>query len=279
MHFIDLHTHSTHSDGTYSPEELVLLAKTKGLSCIALTDHDTVSGIASCLEAGQIHDVQVIPGVELSASYGSIEIHILGYGIDHHHAPFLEILQDLATKRLSRNERMLEKLAALGLDITLEDLNPSGDTNTVFTRAHFANALVNKGYVRYSQEAFDRYLGDGKPAYLPKDHLSAKDCIALIHEAGGKAILAHPTLYKLNKSNIFEMIRDLISMGLDGVECMYPSYTPAQTKDFLKLCKQYDLISTGGSDFHGANKPLIQLGTGSGHLQIPDTFIEKLLQS
>lgn len=276
MAFIDLHIHSTQSDGTYTPEEIATYANTKGLSAIALTDHDSIGGVLSCQKAGEALGLKVIPGIELSASYGQLEVHILGYGIDITNTSFLKCLEELAHNRYTRNMLILQKLNDLGLNITMVDLNPTSHPNIVLTRAHFASALLKKGYISHLQEAFDRYLGSGKPAYVPKNHLSAKDCIHLIHSAGGLAILAHPTLYKLNKVNMYNLINILITEGLDGLECMYPSYTPAQTKDFIRLCKKYHLICTGGSDFHGENKPGLDLGVGYGSLEVPETFLEGL---
>lgn len=278
MSFIDLHIHSTQSDGTYSPEAIATYAKDKGLSTIALTDHDSIQGVLACQKAGKALGLEVIPGIELSASYGQLEVHILGYHIDIANLDFLHRLESLAQNRYSRNQLILGKLNDLGLLLTMEDLNPENTPHIVLTRAHFASALLKKGYVSHLQEAFDRYLGKGKPAYIPKNHLPAKDCISLIHAAGGVAVLAHPTLYKLNKVNMYNLLNVLISEGLDGIECMYPSYTPAQTKDFIRLCKKYDLICTGGSDFHGANKPNLDLGVGYGNLQIPESFLDKLMR-
>ncbi|MEG0013514.1 MAG: PHP domain-containing protein [Cellulosilyticaceae bacterium] len=279
MALIDLHIHSTQSDGTYSPEAIATYAKVKGLSAIALTDHDSIQGVLSCQKVGENLGLKVIPGIELSASYGQLEVHILGYNIDISNTLFLHSLEQLAQNRQSRNELILQKLNGLGLLLTMEDLNPDNTPYIVLTRAHFASTLLKKGYINHLQEAFDRYLGNGKPAYVPKNHLSSKDCINLIHDAGGVAILAHPTLYKLNKVNMYNLINILISEGLDGIECMYPSYTPAQTKDFIRLCKKYHLICTGGSDFHGENKPALDLGIGYGNLQIPESFLEGLSDS
>ncbi len=270
---IDLHLHSTASDGTYSPEDLALLAFKKGLSAIALTDHDTLQGIEVCQQAGKALGLKVLPGIELSTSYEGIELHILGYYVSSTYSPFLEKLALFKEERYLRNQVILQRLQALGLGITFEDLSTRDPKNSVLTRAHFANALLHKGYVDYTQQAFDRYLGKGKAAYVPKKLLESHECIQLIHDAGGVAILAHPTLYKLNRKQIFGLIQKLMSKGLDGVECYYPSYTPTQTKDFLNFCQSNKLLITGGSDFHGSNKPKLDLGVGYGQLAIPDELL------
>lgn len=274
---IDLHIHSTFSDGTLSPEEIVKEAKQKGLKAIALTDHDTLAGVKQAQIAGEKHSLQVISGIELSAAYEQREIHILGYGMDCMDSSFLAALEEFAAKRIKRNQLILEGLAKQGVKLEISDLTPQSNEAAILTRAHFANALLEKGYVKYRQEAFDRYLGDGKPACVPKQLLSAEECIRLIHAAGGYAVLAHPSLYKLNKVRMYDLIRKLKDAGLDGIEAIYPSYTPAQQKEFLKLCHKLDLFPTGGSDFHGGNKPQIQLGIGSGALRVPQAFLNPFI--
>lgn len=275
---IDLHIHSTFSDGTCSPETIVIEAKKRGLKAIAVTDHDTIAGVELAQIAGKKHDLEVISGIELSAAYNEREIHILGYGMDYTSPSFLEALEDFATKRIKRNQLILEALTKQGVYLDFCDVNKQFNQAAILTRAHFANALLEKGYVKYRQEAFDRYLGDGKPACMPKQLLPAEACIKLIHEAGGYAILAHPSLYKLNKVRMYDLIYTLKGKGLDGIESIYPAYTPTQQKEFLKLCSKLDLLPTGGSDFHGENKPSIQLGIGSGSLYVPHTFLTPLLQ-
>lgn len=274
MQSIDLHIHSTLSDGSYTPEQIICYAKEKGLCAIALTDHDSIEGITRCQTLGNKLGIKVIPGIELSASYNGLEVHILGYNIDIYNTSFLKSLEEIACDRYLRNELIIEKLNSLNLDIKHSDLYDGKESHKRLTRAHFANALLKKGYISYSKEAFDRYLGYGKPAYVDKKLVSTQRCIELIHDAGGVAVLAHPTLYRLNKVRIYNLIYALMKEGLDGIECIYPSYTPTQTKDFLQLCQKNHLISTGGSDFHGDYKPKLDLGIGYGTLNVPRSFLE-----
>ncbi|PHV69437.1 hypothetical protein CS063_15675 [Sporanaerobium hydrogeniformans] len=274
---IDLHLHSTASDGTYSPSSLATLASQQGLTAIALTDHDTLAGVSECQKAGETLGLKVLAGIELSTSYEGKELHILGYNVSLTDPDFLAHLKEIQAARDRRNAQTISRLNTLGLDLTLEDLDQGTHPSPVFTRAHFAQALFQKGYVDYPKQAFERYLGQGKPAYVPKEPLEALTSIELIHKVGGVAVLAHPTLYKLNRLQIFSLLQKLVHLGLDGVECYYPSYTPAQSKDFLKFCRNNHLLATGGSDFHGANKPKTSLGTGYGHLNVPDSLLEPLM--
>ncbi|MDF2594338.1 MAG: hypothetical protein K0R69_679 [Clostridia bacterium] len=271
MKLIDLHVHSNISDGTLSPDKLALYAKHKGLSAIALTDHDTVAGIEACTQQGRLIDLIVIPGIEFSAEYKNQEIHILGYYIDSHHPILLSQLSALIASRKQRNSLMLEKLNKLGFSITPQDLisDTSSQTQTVFTRAHFAAALYKKGYVKSRSEAFDKYLGKDKPGYVQRAHFTPRECIDIIHQAGGLAVLAHPYLYSLSSSQLHTLLKQLSSDGLDGLETFYTTHSKEEIANLLSLCITFCLFPTGGSDFHGDNKPGLDIGTGYGDLQIP----------
>lgn len=276
MKLIDLHVHSTASDGTLSPAEVALYAKEKGLSAIALTDHDTIDGVDECQAKGEEIGITIIPGIEFSADLNGKEVHMLGYYINTHHKPFNEKLKGLIDARENRNQEMLDKLTELGYPLTLDEVCKDLDENTVLTRAHIAKALLEKGYIESRDEAFSRYIGDGKPAFVPKKRFTTKECIDLIHEAGGLAVLAHPLLYGYDKKDVTDILRGLKLEGLDGVECLYSTHTKDDTSHLLQVCKNLDLLPTGGSDFHGQNKPSLDLGNGYGELAIPYDLLEAI---
>ncbi|WP_054741472.1 PHP domain-containing protein [Cellulosilyticum ruminicola] len=276
MKQIDLHVHSNSSDGTLSPEEVVLLAKSKGLSAIALTDHDTVSGVETAIKKGKEIGLTVVPGIEFSADYNGKEVHMLGYYMDYKNPKLLEKLNYLVESRTKRNLQIIDKLATLGMPLTFEDLGEGYGPDTVLTRAHFAAALLKKGYIKTRDQAFNKYIGAGKPAYVARERFTTHECMDMIHNAGGLAVLAHPKLYDFSNSEVTQVIKDLASKGLDGVECIYATHTQNETAHLLQVCKNLDLLSTGGSDFHGDNKPNLELGSGYGHLQVPYDLLEGL---
>lgn len=276
MKLIDLHVHSTASDGTLSPQEIALYAKAKGLSAIALTDHDTVAGVNECMKKGLEIGVIVIPGIECSADYYGKELHILGYYIDPDSSVLQNKLKELIDGRSKRNLKMLDKLTELGCPLTLEDLEVDCVPDTVFTRAHIANALLRKGYITERKEAFSKYIGSNCPAYIPREKFTVKACIDMIHEAGGLAVLAHPMLYGYNRSDVTNLLRGLALEGLDGVECVYSTHSSDDVAHLLQVCLQLKLFPTGGSDFHGENKPQIDLGSGYGHLKVPFDILEAM---
>lgn len=275
---IDLHTHSTCSDGTYTPTELVELAKKIGLSALALTDHDTIDGLEEFQTAGKACGIETISGIEFAAlweRYHHPEIHIVGLGFDPNHPLLGERMKDIRQSRHIRNLKMCEKLSSIGLHITLEEVaaNAGGE---IITRAHFANVLLQKGYIKKKEDAFSRYISTGLPGYVEREFLSPELCIRTIKEAGGAAVLAHPTLYGLEPEQLKELCRELIPYGLDGIECQYSTYSPAETKAITALAEEMGLLPSGGSDFHGKNKPTIHLGSGKGNLAIPYAFWQGL---
>lgn len=277
---IDLHVHSNHSDGTLSPEELVHLAVTTGLSAFALTDHDTVSGIEQAKHAAASivnkSSLTVISGTEISAAYKKKDIHILGLFIDETSPSLLCALEEAVHARDIRNEQMAERFRVMGIPVTLEDLRAE-NPDTVITRAHFANYLIKHHYVKTSQEAFSRYLNHDAPCFVPREYMQPERAVTLISEAGGIPVLAHPLLYKLPPAELEALLKRLTDAGLKGLEVYYSSNTGFDEQLCYGLANRYGLFMTGGSDFHGDNKPNLYLGTGRNHnLNIPDSLLDPL---
>ena len=273
MDTIDLHTHSTFSDGTFSPLQLVKYAEEKGLKAFAITDHDTTEGIK---EAKSIEtNVEVISGVEISTRYDKKEIHIVGLYVNENDADLNKQLKYYREKRVTRNFEILEKLNSLGVDITIDDVKESC-TGDVISRAHIAKALVSKGFVGSYTEAFDRYLGDNKCAYVPRETLNYEESMELITKAGGVPVLAHPLLYKMSDTNLENMMVKLRQKGLKAVEVYYSTHSNSDTQHVMAMANRVGLIYSGGSDFHGATKPKIDMGTGMGKLAVPYEILEKI---
>lgn len=274
--YIDLHVHTTASDGTLTPAELVALAQEKGLKAVAVTDHDTVEGLPEALKAAGSRGFEVVPGVEISVDYRGGEMHILGYCVDPCSEPLLDSLAQLQEYRRERNPKVIRKLRELGMLISLEEVEEAAGGN-VIGRPHFAAVLVRKGYAAGTQEAFDKYLGAGQPAYVKKEKLTPEEGIELIVRAGGVPVLAHPKYLKdHNADRLSALLEKLKAAGLKGIEAYYTTHTPEETELYLRLAEQHALLITGGTDFHGANKPEIELGAGTGNLRIPYELLEKL---
>ena len=266
---IDLHMHSTCSDGTFAPAELVREAKAAGLTHMALTDHDTVEGIEEARRAAKEAGIAFLAGVEISAEFQPGTLHILGYGLDVRSQRLKGRLEEVQRWRRERNPKIVERLRDLGLQVTLEEVATRAGGDLV-GRPHFAQTLLEKGYVKSRQEAFDLYLAKGRPAYVDKVRLSPEESIALIRDAGGVAVLAHPLQLKIEDGEALEaLVRSLVEQGLQGVECYYRNHTEEDEARFLALARKYSLLPTGGSDFHGTNRPSIRLGTGEGELRVP----------
>ncbi len=244
----DLHTHTTYSDGSLSPYELIKKAKSAGLRVISITDHDSVSALDEAIEIGKEFDVEVIPGMELSATHDGTEMHILGYLMDYHNKALEEALSIFREKRLRRVERMVDKLNRMNIPLTIESVlaNVTGDS---IGRPHVANALVNEGHAQSYYQAFNKYIGDGKPAYEKKHDFSPEETVRLISEAGGLSFLAHP-----GRTVSEDVIFKLIKAGLDGIEVIHPSHTPEQAGYYRGIVSEYYLLESGGSDFHGGMK-------------------------
>lgn len=278
MNYIDLHVHSSASDGSMTPEEVVALAKNAGLRYFALTDHDTVDGVERAIQyAKKLKDIDVIPGIELSCYYQNREIHIVGLFVDHKNQIFLEELQKLKQAREDRNEKMIQNFVDAGIPLTLEELK-HGNPDSVITRAHFARVLVEKGICKNKAEVFDKYLGVGCPFYLPKPQVTPEHVLNLINMVGGTAILAHPYSYKFSKTEVEILLDDLIPLGLSGMECYYSTYDSGQTQELRSIALSKSLLVSGGSDFHGAVKPDISIGTGRGNLRIPEKLLDAIIQ-
>ena len=273
--YIDLHTHSTASDGSFSPTELVKLAKEMGLRALALTDHDTIEGLEEFIKTGKELDLETVPGTELSAYFEKGTLHILGYFIDFHSQKLKDRLKKLQEARAERNPKIVKKLQALGIPITYEEVVAISGGGQI-GRPHFAKLLLQKGIVKTFDEAFERFLKKGAPAYVEKDKIFPRECLEIILEAGGIPVLAHPFTLHLENDALEAFVKQLKDWGLRGIEAYYTEHTPAQTAFYLKLAEKYGLCVTGGSDFHGKNKPEIKLGLGYGNLRVPYRLLERL---
>lgn len=277
MKTIDLHVHSTYSDGSLTPEELVSLALTSGLSAFALTDHDTTEGVDQAVDAAAGTGLEVIPGIEFSTRFLHRDIHILGYWIDHHSASFQRRLNEFLDARTVRNRQMCERIRQYtGAPISLTKLERCFP-DAVITRAHMAAWLVDNGVVETRSIAFDKYLGEHAPCFVPKSDVTPQDAIRLILESGGVPVLAHPLLYALSKKQLRALLGDLKECGLVGIEAVYVLNRGSDEAFVRSLAEEYGLLITGGSDFHGKNKPDIALGTGiKAGLSIPYTLLTEL---
>lgn len=272
---IDLHTHSTESDGTLTPQELMQLASDIGLSAIALTDHDTVGGLSKAKPVAESLGIELVPGIELSTDYNGTEVHMLGFYIDDTNPAFLKKLQEFIDSRNLRNEKMAFLLQKEGFSITLEDLYREYP-DSVITRAHFARYLVEHDYVKDRDTVFRKYLGDNCRCYVPREKITPFEAIDLIHLGGGLAFFAHPVLCHMNHDRLRFFVRDLKEAGLTGMEAVYSMNSPGDERNMKKLAQEFDLLISGGSDFHGENKPYIHLGTGKGNLRIPDSILDAI---
>ncbi len=280
---IDLHVHSNYSDGTLSPAELVELAIKQHLTAFALTDHDTVEGLAEAIAYAQDLRNQdstapvpeIIPGVELSTEYQGRDVHILGLYIDYRSEAFQAKLKSFAEARVERNRRMCRRFAEYGIDICYEALT-AAYPDSVITRAHYADYLLQHGYVKSHAEAFDRYLGDHCPCFVPREKVTPVQAIEMILAAKGIPVLAHAPLYHMSDRRLEELIALFKEHGLMGLEVVYSTYTAAEERQMRALAAKYGLLPTGGSDFHGATKPDICLGTGKGRLYIPASLLPPL---
>lgn len=276
MKYIDLHTHSTVSDGTLTPAEMVDEAIRCNLAAFALTDHDTTKGVQGAKEAAKGKPVEVIAGVEISAAYKKKDIHILGLMIDPDYTPLTVALEKALEARDNRNIQMAENLANGGLDIDIDRLKAAFAPGTVLTRAHFAQFLKNTGQISTINEAFDKYLSADGPYYVPREYISPENTIALIKKAGGVPVLAHPLVYHLPEEELDTLLARLADAGLAGLEVFYSSNTGFDEGIVRRYANKYQLLMTGGSDFHGANKPQISMGTGRGNLKVPYSVLEHL---
>lgn len=275
MGYIDLHVHSNASDGTLSPAQVVELASQKGLDAIALTDHDTISGIKEAVQASGPAGIELVPGIEFSCVYQKTEIHILGLYINIDDPSFSARIQKLLDIRNQRNEEMIRRFQADGFSITLEDLQ-SGNPGTVITRAHFARTLVEKGYASSMDQAFKKYLEYGGKYCMRKEKISPEQAMEILTDNHAFPSLAHIMQYKLGWAENERLIAYLKDLGLQGLEVYHSSHNEGQIPRLQQLARDYGLLPTGGSDFHGSNKPDIQIGTGRGGLRLSHYLLEDI---
>lgn len=289
MSSVDLHVHSTKSDGTFTPSELVDYAREKNLRAFALTDHDTVDGLREAMEyadelrkreaveeTGSRYPVpEVIPGIEFSTEYQGKDIHIVGLYINYECPAFKEHLQHFVDSRTLRNQKMCALLQEAGFDISYEKLSETFP-DAVITRAHYAQYLYQHGYISSLKEAFERYIGDRCPYFVPREKVTPSQTVKLILEADGVPILAHPVLYRMSDARLEALVASLKKDGLMGIEAIYSTYTASEENQICYLAQKYRLLVSGGSDFHGANKPGLDLGCGYGKLIVRNLVLNDI---
>lgn len=278
---VDLHVHSTASDGSLTPIEILRQAVQTRIKALALTDHDTIDGSRELFRLPSL-PIPILSGVEISVHVPAIfrvsgGCHLLGYGFSMDDPGISAALDDFQRIRMDRIPRILDRLETFGIYLSLEELQtrcPGGPAG----RPHIASLMIEKGYVRSIDEAFDRYLGTGKPAYIDKARLDARTAMALIRHAGGVPVLAHPGLIKTqHPEDTDRLIEWFRGNGLMGIEACYPDHTPAQTAHYLALASQYHLLVTGGTDFHGRIRPEIELGRGKGDFTVPYSYYQDIV--
>ena len=278
MSRIDLHTHTHFSDGSFSPTALVELAHQQGLDILAITDHDTTDGLTEAMEAAQGLPLELVPGIELSTEFQGRETHMLGYFIDLSDPQFQARLERLRATRVDRIQHILERLHALKVEISLAEVEHVAGSGTI-GRPHIAQVLIEKGYVKGMKEAFERFLGVRGTAYVRRVVPEAAEIMRWITDAGGIPILAHPYWEGLNADETVLSCRKLVEQGLRGLEVFYGAFSARQISLNLQLTRQFGLLVTGGSDFHGTFKPEISIGKGRGSLNVPSNLIDPLREA
>lgn len=281
MKAIDLHTHTCKSDGSYTPTELVDYAIEKNLAAVAITDHDCIDGLdeslahAAALSERGLPSVEVIPGIEFSTKYEKQDVHIVGLYISYDSETFQKALHGFVNSRVNRNIKMCENLRDAGIEISYEKLFHMYP-GAVITRAHYASWLLAHGYVKSRQDAFAKYLGDHTKYFVPREKVTPSQAVKLILQADGVPILAHPPLYHMGNERLETLVSFLKADGLMGIEVLYSTYSNQDVRDMHRLADKYDLLASGGSDFHGANKPGLDLGCGYGRLYVPEEILLKI---
>lgn len=273
---IDLHLHTTASDGTDSPARAVARAKELGLAAVAITDHDSVAGIAEALRAGEELGVEVIPGIEVSADYRGNKAHIVGLFIDPHREELRPAVEWSVFERAQRNEKIVGAMAADGFDISLEILNELYP-DSMLGRPHMAEYLMKKGYVSSVKEAFNRYLGEGCPYYRDKERIPMERAVAAIRASGGIAVVAHPLQYGYSEEELICFLQTARECGCLAMEAYYSEHSPDEQEMLLAMAPAFELKVSGGSDYHGSRKPHIEMGSGiGGTLAVPYSVLETL---
>ncbi len=270
---IDLHVHTTASDGSYSPSEIIMLAFQCQLSAVAITDHDSTAGYSEADSAGARFGIEVVPGIEISTRW-KCAVHILGYYFDPDSPGLRALLHDIVSERDRRNEEICKLMRKDGIRVSYSDMKSR--FGSVIGRPHFAQLLTDQGMASDVQDAFTRYMEIGRPYFRPRSFIRTDHAIHIIREAGGIPVLAHPFQYRLDDSGLRQLIEDGVSAGLLGLECLYSGYSERQSRYLLDLAAHYHLLITGGSDFHGKPKPHISLGSGTGNLNVPYFYLENL---
>ena len=273
MKRIDLHIHTTASDGTLTPEEVVREASRLGLAAVAITDHDTAAGYLAAAAEGERCGLEVVPGIEISTKFHA-SVHVLGYDIDPRSGALDEVLDWMHRDREERNVKLCEMLRGKGVDIDNERMHER--FGTFIGRPHFAEIKVENGIAADMQDALDNFLAKGKAYFIPRSFLPLDRSVELIRRAGGTAVLAHPFQYRLDDAQLRELIEYCLRYGLEGLECRYTGYDAERVAYLEALAEEYGLLKTGGSDFHGELKPDIRLGEGRGELEVPYAWLEAL---
>jgi len=270
---VDLHIHTTASDGLYAPSEIVRRAAEAGLTAIAVTDHDTVAGLDEALDAGRRIGLEVLTGTEISAEFPNGTMHILGYGFDLRHPALIDALQKYRRFRDERNPQILAKLAELGMPIRYEDVLAKAGGESV-GRPHIAQALLEAGYVASVDQAFQLYLARGCPAYVNRQRVSPEEAIRMIRDAGGVAVLAHAGQLKRTMQEVRRIVAGLAAAGLDGIEVWHPDHSADDMRALAVLARQLGLAATGGTDYHGHVREDVRLGVGRGNLAVGYEAVE-----
>ncbi|MBQ9727491.1 MAG: PHP domain-containing protein [Kiritimatiellae bacterium] len=274
---IDLHLHSTFSDGTCTPEEVAALAADAGLSAAVLTDHDTWGGWPRFAAAARARGLRTATGMEISADVPGRTVHMLAYGFDPDAPALAAAAEKLREGRRVRNASILAKLARLGCPVSAADVAREAGSPDLVARPHIANALVRRGFARDRADAFRRFLERGAPAYEDRVRLDPEEAVRLVRAAGGAAVLAHPFSARFGRAELRAFVARLAAAGLAGLEVHYTGHLPAQVEELSGLAREFGLVAAGGSDFHGANKPNVRVGVAYGGLKVPDEAFDALL--
>ena len=275
MDFVDLHIHTTASDGSMSPSRIVEMALEKGLYAIAITDHDTVDGVAEAVDAARGTPLKVIPGVEISANYNGRDVHVLGLNLDWENPFLVSALKQVEDMRRSRNEGICSLLREHGINITAEECYARTGNNCL-TRGSIARLMIEKGYVETIQEAFEKYLSSSAPCYVPRFKMPLDDTYKLISYCGGICSLAHPVQYKMSDDEYRTLFLTLKQKGFSCIEAIHSDNGPFDQEKFTRLANECGLKITGGSDFHGASKPDVQIGTGRANIMVPKEILANI---